>query len=1657
MIVIILSLRIPAVQQKITDYATSFVSDKTNTKVNIDKLYISFLGEAVIEGIYVEDQQNDTLLYSQSILVDVAWRPAISGNIIVKNFELEGLKANVYNTAQDSTFNYQFIIDAFASDSTNSTNDKTTQSADSTKNNSGTTFKVKKLNISDINLSYKDAIIGLNTDLNLKELNVSLDEFDLDSLRFAIDEFNLSGVALNYSQKNAFPETEEKDEEPGRLPVISLKSFQLQDIEINYATLFDSTDINGVWKNLRIEDSKVDLNTNDIDVANFIYEQPLLSVQLAGAKPSSADTITTDKANQAFEWPDWNIKVNQFDFSLADFEFHQGEKPAGSVSNKSFNASHLIYQDFHLNLEQLAYAPDKLNLEKIKLSVQDSNVFKLKELSAAIKLNKDRIAINGLVLKTGQSALETSLNLQFESFDSLIAGNLNQTDIDLKLGLGTKLDLRDAYYFAPELKSDSNYLMLARYPVKIYGNLKGDVNKTYINQLKLFYGNHFNLALEGYAENWMSPDDLSVVLNSIRLNAKSSDFVGFIPETYPEHYPQNIKLNGQASWKKGKAIADLKAQLDKFTKLDIRGNFNTNSPETYDLNLNAKDLALDKWLQDTAAFEPTDLILEVKGKGLDLYTMETRVDLKLPNFHYLDNDFKPIAINAELINQKFLLQTGYNNDVLDFNLDASGTIDSIEQDIQLKTEIKRLNLLAFGIADSLSFLQMDLLANLNVKENDQMADLHISNFSFGTENDSYPFDDLVFNLFNSSDSSMLNLNWEQIAFNMHMNKALQSLSELNLNMTSLLALEFFDQDSLANDLSFDFKLGAALSTNLERFIPLDLYFDPISLEGDFSEKEEHVEVHLNLPFLHFQEIDIDSLEVNIISDANELESETKIKRITSDLFNIYPTLFRANINEEKALFKLFMEDENADSLFYINATANNSNDSLNWNIVSENLILNGKPWNMNKQNKITYKSGVPVINNLIFERNQQTFGIHTENRNDTTTALVLNFQNFRLGNFFAIIDAEESPIKGKLDGDIKLLDIKNPLELNAAFAINDLIIMEEEAGDLNIKVSPEKNNRYAYQLGFEGPIQIESNGWFDSSGDTLYYDSKTDIKKISLPFITSFAKDFVKEAEGSLSGKFNVNNTNQNKIDYSGNLKFSEASIVLASLNNKLRLPSETILIEKEEISLENFTLIDEQGQKMRLNGTVGIANFNNPDINFDLKAKNFQLLNSQKSDNELFFGKVFADLDIKWEGKLDAAKVSAEVRINENTDFTYIIPEAEADLVESEGIVEFKSPYEPSDSAVFDSTSASSNVALSGIDLRARILTDKNAAFKIIVDERRGDYLTIKGETNLNFQLRKNGTTSLTGNYEVNSGHYQLSLYDLVKRKFEIRQGSRISWSGDPTGADLNITALYNVETAVSSLMEDQTANANQTVKTQYRQSLPFIVQLFVKGSITKPEISFGLDMPESARGALGGNVYQQVQAINSNESRLNKQVFSLLVLNQFFPAGSDSGGPSSESVARNSASQILSNQLNQLSGKYVKGVDLNLGVNSYENYESGTPENRTELDVSLSKSMFNDRVRVKVGSQVDLEGEQRQTQGASEVLGNVLVEYLLTEDGRFMLTAFRKNEWEGFLDGQVIITGASVKFTREFNELKELWKKKEEVEQNTEQEDKDEKKEND
>lgn len=379
-------------------------------------------------------------------------------------------------------------------------------------------------------------------------------------------------------------------------------------------------------------------------------------------------------------------------------------------------------------------------------------------------------------------------------------------------------------------------------------------------------------------------------------------------------------------------------------------------------------------------------------------------------------------------------------------------------------------------------------------------------------------------------------------------------------------------------------------------------------------------------------------------------------------------------------------------------------------------------------------------------------------------------------------------------------------------------------------------------------------------------------------------------------------------------------------------------------------------------------------------------------------------------------------------------MPTSYANIEERDGVVAFVNRENPD--AILTQTEEETAI-ITGFDISAKLKTGKEATVTIVLNEDTGDNFKVSGEGDFIFTMIPNGRLTLTGVYEVSSGHYELNLYNLVDRKFLLESGSQVSWSGDPFEAKLDVNAIYKVETSASPLMASQISGQDASVTNKFKQKLPFNVYLNIDGELLQPEISFNLNMPEEERGAIGGQVYGRVQQVNQQEDELNRQVFSLLVLNRFYPdSGSDGSSGGFATLARDNLNDAVAGQLNAFSDKILgsSGIELDFGLNSFTDYQGDSPTDRTQLDVAAQKKLFNDRFTVRVGSEIDLQGSN-QTGEKTPLIGNVSLEYKITEDGRYRLKGFRKSEFENVIDGQTIVSGIALIFTKEFNEFRELW----------------------
>ncbi|NOQ72578.1 MAG: hypothetical protein GQ574_11280 [Crocinitomix sp.] len=159
LIIFAFGIRTSWFQTFLAQQVASYLSNQLKTEVRIDKVDIVFFDLVDIEGVYVEDKIKDTLLYSEDIRINISDFSIKKSFVDIEEVALTNANVNIIKYKNDSTLNFQHIVDYFASDEVD-----TTASAD---------FKVnvQKIALNNINFVYQDQ--------NAKKLNYGVDYSNL--------------------------------------------------------------------------------------------------------------------------------------------------------------------------------------------------------------------------------------------------------------------------------------------------------------------------------------------------------------------------------------------------------------------------------------------------------------------------------------------------------------------------------------------------------------------------------------------------------------------------------------------------------------------------------------------------------------------------------------------------------------------------------------------------------------------------------------------------------------------------------------------------------------------------------------------------------------------------------------------------------------------------------------------------------------------------------------------------------------------------------------------------------------------------------------------------------------------------------------------------------------------------------------------------------------------------------------------------------------------------------------------------------------------------------------------------------------------------------------------------------------------------------------
>lgn len=114
-IAVITALRIPAIQKRLVRVAAAWISKELNTEVRIQGLRFEPFDRLVIRGIYIADQDNDTLLYARVLKLNFKGMDRKRHYFKINTVELADAVIRLVKNDEDRGMNFDFIADYFSS------------------------------------------------------------------------------------------------------------------------------------------------------------------------------------------------------------------------------------------------------------------------------------------------------------------------------------------------------------------------------------------------------------------------------------------------------------------------------------------------------------------------------------------------------------------------------------------------------------------------------------------------------------------------------------------------------------------------------------------------------------------------------------------------------------------------------------------------------------------------------------------------------------------------------------------------------------------------------------------------------------------------------------------------------------------------------------------------------------------------------------------------------------------------------------------------------------------------------------------------------------------------------------------------------------------------------------------------------------------------------------------------------------------------------------------------------------------------------------------------------------------------------------------------------------------------------------------------------
>jgi len=1231
--------------------------------------------------------------------------------------------------------------------------------------------------------------------------------------------------------------------------------------------------------------------------------------------------------------------------------------------------------------------------------------------------------------KIKNSTDSTRINLTGELF------NVMNDSLEYNFNVQNAITIdNELYAYLPDNTLPKNYQLPSE--IELSGTLKGtfhSLNPDILLKAKTSKGEAL-IRSRGTIENFKNPE-LDLVLMQTQLDTNFVNYV--LPDSlFPTQIQLPNILKGTVNLKGN--LNDLQVQTKLGTSAGALNADIKSQNNNYKFSINLENLELleitNGSLRDS--IEGTDLRkvkVFITGTGQNLENFETARGIGKISIQEVGSEQSGLQANIEL------KKKGIFGDVKFQDIIGEAELD-VFYDLKNKyTAEGNLNNFSF---ENIPYLRQAMIVNGNLDFStryDSLSNangkLELQQFEFQYNEKKYPLDQFKASANFVGNRKMILLRSDWLNANISGNFIFEEIAK---EVTNLVNAYILNEEEIVIDNSSNTSINTSIAWHNTDFLNSGIIpgldeISPFKLQVDFTANEDNLSARLDFPKIIYQGNKINILTGNAETKSDKLDYTFDIKSV--QLLggkNMGEVKLEGDVKKGLLSANLINTDTTQSTTLDITALLDRENGQYRLRF-EEDIILNNKDWKLSSNNELIFNTEDISVNDWKLSRGAKLLEVESIEKEQ----IVASFQKFPIEEMLSIVQLQEYG-SGILNGKVKinkpLTDprIDADVELKSAHFYNDLL------GDARIKLN---NNRKSDAFYIDFLIEGEENlakikGVYDMGNPVDPLNFNADIKKLKLKIFERFAEEYISDLQGTLVAETEITGE-PTALSLVGFAQILDAGLTIDELKTPLRFGEQKVDLDGSVIRFRNFEVFDDADNKAIVDAFIITEDFREFEYDLDVVAKNFLVLNTTEKDNELYYGKMYADAVAKVKGDLFSPVIEVTASPQKNSKLTYVMPTNSTSIDYGEGVVTFvdgldkqiKEDINPTD------TLLSSFSRALNLTMNVNLEINDNLDFTAVIDPVTDSQFSGKGEGFLSFTMYPSGEMEMSGTINMKEGIYRFIYGDVVRRSFAVEEGSSLIWTGDIYNPNLDLKVQYQTKASPLGLLSiENTLTENQ--ENELRVNQIFIVELGITGSLEETDIATTILYPDISGNSQNAEIVTAINRLQQNQNRMHEQAFGLILFNSFVSDNLNIGASLLD--VQGSINNVISGQLNSLASRYIKFVELDFDLDSFENYdsESGQVNTGTNLNLTVRKRFFEDRLIISI----DGESNSDLSNGATTqvYLDNLTVEYVLTKNGHWRVKVYNKRDRDDVLATDVVKSGAALVISKDFDELRIFTKKK-------------------